>query len=78
MEEGPGGDPVVVHITQSHIHTAAEIIAHIVVGFIVTMGVLALMLPETSMTDNAQVVVAVTGVKFIANYFIRRYFTGMR
>lgn len=72
-------EPVVVklkHVSQPHAHSILEVIVHMVVGFLITMLVLYIAFPEIPLLTNLHAAGAVTLIKFVANYFIRRYFTG--
>ena len=44
-------------------------------GFTVTVGTLVLFFPEIAVVGNIKAAIAITGVKFIFNYYTRRYFT---
>ena len=68
--------PLIKHVSQPAVHSVAEVVVHMVVGLVITIVVIHFVFPEISLAKNIHAAITVTGVKFIANYMIRRYFTG--
>lgn len=67
--------PVVVHVKQHPKHTLLEVLTHMIVGFVLTVAVVYFWFPEVEIFSSINVALTVTAVKFVANYYIRRYFT---
>ena len=62
-------------IEQSHTNTILELTCHVVAGMIVTFLILIFFFPELPFKASLNATITVTAVKFVVNYFIRRYFT---
>ena len=60
---------------QRHHHTALEVTLHLITGLLVTIVVLVLFFPEVSFAMNVNAALAVSAIKLVVNYLIRRVFT---
>ncbi len=65
-------------IEQSQTNTVLELLSHVAAGMMVTFLILFVFFPELPLRDSINATVTVTAVKFVVNYFIRRYFTNIR
>ena len=74
-------DPIVIKNNlekQKHSHSILESLVHLMSGFIVAFVVVLLLVPEVGVFDNLAVVTVITIIKFVVNYYIRRFFTSWR
>lgn len=62
------------HKTQPKHHSVLEIVTHMVTGLATGVTIVYLFFPEIPLTSNLQAGLTITAVKFVINYFVRRYF----
>ena len=66
------------HIKQTHTDSLLEQVVHTGMGMLTTFLFLYLFFPEIPVITSGIGTIAVTAVKFVIHYSIRRYFTAKR
>lgn len=67
----------VKHKKQPRHHSVLEVLAHMITGLIVGVGVIYIAFPEVPLVSNLSAGIVITAIKFVINYFIRRYFANI-